>query len=221
MLTESMKLSRNLLSKLCSKRDEESWCFQIRSFSVGFTLLDVCLGLGLRVVGPKFNLNEIEVESNCRKMFQTKNVDLSTLYDFLMRNKKEIFVPDFCRVYILLGICEFLLPNRSGRVFPILFKLVDDIEGLGNLNWGVVVYEYLVGSICHASFLFKRGETKRHYHIDGCVYLLQVWIFDFVFTLLEWCCNICCRSTNLLHSYVLYLWAYEHLLMWSQKVDVC
>jgi len=48
-----------------------------------------------------------------------------------MRNRKEIYVPDFYRVYILLGICEFLLPNRIGRVFPIMFKLVNDIEGLG------------------------------------------------------------------------------------------
>jgi len=174
MLKEPTKLSRNLLSKLCSRWDEKSVCFQIRSQSVRFSLLDVCVGLGLRVVGPKFNLNEIEVKSNCRKMFQSKNVDLSTLYDFLMRNRKEIFVLDFFRVYILLGICEFLLPNRIGRVFPILFKLVDDIEGLGNLNWGVVVYEYLVGSICRASFLFKSGGTKRHFHVDGCVYLLQV-----------------------------------------------
>jgi len=174
MLKEPTKLSRNLLSKLCSRWDEKSGCFQIRSQSVRFSLLDVCVGLGLRVVGPKFNLNEIEVESNCRKMFQSKNVDLSTLYDFLMRNRKEISVLEFSRVYILLGICEFLLPNRIGRVFPILFKLVDDIEGLGNLNWGVVVYEYLVGSICRASFLFKSGGTKRHFHVDGCVYLLQV-----------------------------------------------
>ena len=114
--------------------DEKSGCFQIRSQSVGFTLLDVCLGFGLRVVGPKLNLKEIEVESNCKKMFKTNNVDLSTLFDFLLRNRKEIFVPNFCRVYILLGICELLLPNHSGRVFSIIFKLVDNIEGLGNLN---------------------------------------------------------------------------------------
>jgi len=41
----------------------------------------------------------------------------------------------------LFGICQFLLSNRSGRVFPILFKLVNYIDGLGNLNWGVVGYE--------------------------------------------------------------------------------
>jgi len=47
MLKESTKLSRNLLSKLCSKWDEKSGCFQIRSQSVGFTLLDFCQGLDL------------------------------------------------------------------------------------------------------------------------------------------------------------------------------
>jgi len=52
-----------------------------------------------------------------------------------------------------------------------MFKLVDDIEGLGNLNSGVVAYEYLVGSISRASFLFKKGGTKRHFHVemDVCI----------------------------------------------------
>ena len=58
----------NLHSKLCSKWDDRNECFEIRSQFLIFTLLDVCLGVRLRVVSPKLNFNKIKVNNNCRKM---------------------------------------------------------------------------------------------------------------------------------------------------------
>jgi len=51
---------------------------------------------------------------------------------------------------------------------------VDDLISLGKYNWGGLVYEKLVGSICNASMFLKEKGKKRHFHILGCVYLLQV-----------------------------------------------
>ena len=71
-MKESTKISRNLFSKLCSKWNERNECFEIRSQFVRFTLLYVCLRVRLRVVGPKLNLNEIEVDNNGRKIVSTQ-----------------------------------------------------------------------------------------------------------------------------------------------------
>jgi len=37
-----------------------------------------------------------------------------------------------------------------------------------------VVYEYLVGSICEAKILLRDKPSLKHFHVMGCVYLLQV-----------------------------------------------
>ena len=89
-------------------------------------------------------------------------------------------VEDYCRLYVLLGIYEFLLPNRNGSVFVSLFKIVDDLTSLVKYNWGGVVYEYLVGSLCNASVVLKKQLHRKHFYVVGCVYLLQVSKFVFL-----------------------------------------
>ena len=91
-----------------------------------------------------------------------------------MQHHEDLSVVDFCRLYVLIGICEFLLSSRSGRIFPILFNIVDDFGSLGKYNWGSLVYEFLVGSLCTASLLLSDEGNAKYFHVDGCVYLLQV-----------------------------------------------
>jgi len=67
------------------------------------------------------------------------------LYDFL-RCKESVSPEDYCRLYIVLGISEFLIPSRKGTIFPMLFAIVDDLSGLGKYNCGGLVYEPLVGA---------------------------------------------------------------------------
>jgi len=58
-------ISKNLLSSLISRWDERLGGFDMSLEVVGFTLLDVCLGLGLRVVCEKIDLNREGVGSDC------------------------------------------------------------------------------------------------------------------------------------------------------------
>jgi len=37
-----------------------------------------------------------------------------------------------------------------------------------------VVYKYLVGSLCIPSVVLKKQLHRKHFHVVGCVYLLQV-----------------------------------------------
>ena len=58
MLDGNLKLSCCLLRELCTRWVERSHGFGVSSTAVPFTLLDVCLGIGLRVVGDKLDFEK-------------------------------------------------------------------------------------------------------------------------------------------------------------------
>jgi len=63
---EEIKLSRGLLSKLCSPWVERKQSFSIQYKFVLFNLIDVCLGVGLRVGGRKNDLRKSSIISRIR-----------------------------------------------------------------------------------------------------------------------------------------------------------
>jgi len=144
-LKESMKISRNLLNELVNIWVERRGGFRLSKEIVRFSLLDVCLGLGLKVVGTKIYLNEGFLHSECRKHFDDENVDVKMVYEFLLQHHGDLSVVDFCRLYVLICICEFLLFSCSGRIFPILFNIVDDFGSLGKYNWVVLCMSIWLG----------------------------------------------------------------------------
>lgn len=80
VLNEFVKINRNLLTKLCTRWVERRANFLLSVEVVRFNLLDVCLGLRLRVDADKIDLNEVGVDGKCRKYFPLNNV----IYDFLL-----------------------------------------------------------------------------------------------------------------------------------------
>ena len=172
-LNHSVKISRNLLSVLCYRWVERRGDFAIGREVVEFILLDVCLGLGLRVLGEKIDISDDDEDSDCRKLFCSGKVDVKTIYEFLLEYDNDGgSIELFTSLYILLGISEFLLPNRNEIVFPKIFKLVDDLQSIGKYNWGNLVYDYLVGSLCSASRALKYESNISNIHVFGCVYML-------------------------------------------------
>ena len=117
LLHERVKISRKLLCELINVWVESRGGFMINSEFVSFKLLDVCVGLGLRVYGDKIDLEEVGVDSVCRKKFFEKKVTISMVYNYLLSECERLDVEDYCRLYILSDIYEFLLPNRNGTVF--------------------------------------------------------------------------------------------------------
>jgi len=140
---------------------------------VGFTYLDVCLGLGLRMVGENIDLNQEGLNNDSKNLFgAAKLVHIEMVYDYILKHIKELCLEDFGKLYVLLTISEFLLPSRSGTVFSILFNIVDDLGSIGKFNSGRVVYKYLVESICEAKLFLKEKQSTKHFHVAKCVYLL-------------------------------------------------
>ena len=134
LLNDSVKISRNVLGVLCNLWVERIGGFLLNSIIVPFKLLDVCLGLGLRIIGDVVDLDEVVIESVCRNIFSQKKVTIGVIYNYLLNHSECVGVDDFCKLYILIGISEFLLPNRNATVFPILFKIVDDLKSLCQYN---------------------------------------------------------------------------------------
>jgi len=131
---------------------EKNCGFQIRSKVTSFTLIDVCIAIGLRLAGEKVDLQKESSESQLRSLFGSNRVIVTMIYEDLVKRVNDCIVVDFCKLYIQLGLSEFLLPNTKGTVFSGLFSLVDNQFGeLCKYNWGDIVYEYLVRSLCKAA----------------------------------------------------------------------
>jgi len=123
MLKGSLKISRKLLSSLISVWVERRGGFLISNEVVRLSLLDVCLGLSLRVHGESINLDEVCVQNECKKLFNNESVDVDMVYDFLVRCRDEVSLEDYCRLYILLGISELHCPSHKETVFPYFLPL--------------------------------------------------------------------------------------------------
>ncbi|WVZ19162.1 hypothetical protein V8G54_006484, partial [Vigna mungo] len=120
--------------QLCSTWLERRGGFEVRCVFIPFTKLDVCLCLGVRVNGQMFKLFKDEVDCHSRRLFDTSDVSVENVYEQLQNRLKGDEVDDVCRLYIMLGLSEFLFPNRGGKVHLGLFELVDDLSCLGKYN---------------------------------------------------------------------------------------
>jgi len=58
MIDSDMKISRRVVRQLSCRLVEKNCGFQIKSQVISFTLIDVCIGLGLRVAGEKVDLEK-------------------------------------------------------------------------------------------------------------------------------------------------------------------
>jgi len=99
-LKGSIKINRNIFNELVNVWVERRGGFCLSKEVVKFSLLDVFLGLGLSLVRPKIDLNEVGVDSECRKHFNDEIVDVTMVYEFLLEHHEELIVDYFGRLYI-------------------------------------------------------------------------------------------------------------------------
>jgi len=170
----NLKMTRDLLKELCGRWDETRGGFLVNSEFVSLSLLDVCLGLGLRIRGTRVDMTNQPLHSPTRSLFGPNAVSMKMLYEKLIKGENLGSIEDFCRLYILLGMSEFLFPNTKGTVCPGLFSIVDNLDDLCKYNWGSAVLEYLVKSICRVSNSIRSGSCSSSW-LGGCAYLLQIW----------------------------------------------
>jgi len=173
LLTHKVKISRKFLKELCTRWIERRGGFLIRSVFVPLSLLDVSIGLGLGVSREDVELESEHVDSYCRSLFICGIVKVNMVFDEVVKCHSHGRVDEFCKLYILLGLSEFLFPNRMRNVYSGLFNIVDNLGELHRFKWGTCVYTYLVKSLCKASRCIH-SEQNSIVRVAGCVYLLQV-----------------------------------------------
>jgi len=134
VLSDEVRISTILLRELCRRWVEKGGRFMIGCVFVSFTLLDVCVALGPRVCGLDVDLECENDFSECRSLFGGGVVKVSMVYDQLVRCEADGRPEDFCKLYILLGLFEFLFSNRMGNVYPGQFQHVDNLVELSSFN---------------------------------------------------------------------------------------
>ncbi|WVY92330.1 hypothetical protein V8G54_037844 [Vigna mungo] len=180
-LQETLKIGRNILSDLLIRWVDERGGFLFGEKLVEFNEVDVTLSLGLSLVGDKINLNDNNLlESQCQDYFDKRKgkYELDMIYEFALKNHKKLPCLDVCKLYILVGISDVLLPSRRRTVIPIMFEIVDRISDLSCYCWGRIVYDYLLSSFCKAVVAWNGGKGASNVYVDGCVYVFKVLFCD-------------------------------------------
>jgi len=113
-------------------------------------------------------LENENVDSYCRSVFRCGIVKVKMVFDELVKCQSDGRVDGFSKLYISLGLSELLFPNRMGNVHSGLFNIVDHLGELDRFKWGIVVYTYLLKSLCQDVF------TANHNH--------QLFVWQVVYT---------------------------------------
>ena len=74
---------------------------------MSFSLVDVCLGVG----GRKIDLRKSSIISHIRSFFEEGHVTVEMIYSVILKLGNDISSEDFCKLYVLLGFSEFILPT--------------------------------------------------------------------------------------------------------------
>jgi len=69
MIDKELKISKRVVRKLSIRYVEKDCGFKIRSDVVSFSLIDVCVGIGLRIGGEQVDLQKDSSDSKLRSLF--------------------------------------------------------------------------------------------------------------------------------------------------------
>ncbi|XP_050891510.1 uncharacterized protein LOC127097032 [Lathyrus oleraceus] len=161
--------------ELVSRWDVRSRGFRVRDRIVPFTPVDVSFALGLSIVGKSL---VVEEDQQCETLdiFKGDDVTINNIRKQLRCHKKKLV--NFVRLYILLAFVEFYFPKTGNKVFTRFVKKLDDFDSLDAHSWGIVVYNFVVSSLCESSVMLKEGKNKAQRHLNGRVAILQIWAFN-------------------------------------------
>ncbi|XP_050878622.1 protein MAIN-LIKE 1 [Lathyrus oleraceus] len=174
-ISNKFSISGGLLWELVSRWDVRSRGFRVRDRIVPFTLVDVSFTFGLSIVG-KFLVVEEDQQCQTLDLFKGPEVTINNIRKQLRCHKKKLV--NFVRLYMLLAFTEFYFPKTGNKVFTGFIKQLDDLDSLDAHSWRIVVYNFVVSSLCESPFVLKKGKNKAQRHLNGCAAILQIWAFN-------------------------------------------
>lgn len=172
-LVEEINISGVLLREVLRRWDTHSVGIRVGNRLISFSKLDVCFGLGLRIVGdPVFD--DDRVDSRVKQLFDGEVINMPCIVKKMGDLTSDEFVEDFCRLYLLLAFATFYFPQTTRTINTLPFSLLDDLDSLHRYDWGGKVYNNLVGSLNRTAPLLNERKNIESVSIAGCAALLQV-----------------------------------------------
>ncbi|KAI5429297.1 hypothetical protein KIW84_034062 [Lathyrus oleraceus] len=116
----------------------------------------------------------VEEDQQCETLdlFKGADITINNIRKQLRYHKKKLV--NFVRLYILLAFAEFYFPKTGNKVFTGFVKQLDDLDSLDAHSWGIVVYNFVVSSLCESLVVLKEGKNKAQRHLNRCVAILQI-----------------------------------------------
>jgi len=152
-------MNGTLLKELLHRWDASSLGFRVGIRTVAFKHLDLCLALGLPIVGESLP-ETIDRVSHVRTLFDVNEaIDINSVHSKLQVLQEGDNLDDFCRVYILFALCVLYFPKSHGNIKKGFFNLVDDLDALSTYNWGVAVYDDLMENFSSAASKYHQQKN--------------------------------------------------------------
>ena len=170
-MEEPLKICNPLLLELLKRWLPAQESFRVMQRSIPFTCADICMSLGLSVVGLDVDFDKT-VCGVVGGLLQDKIVTVKTIIEIIQSlvGSDSNEVDNVCRLYIFVCFAVFYFPRNSKTISNIPCSVLDDIDGLSNYNWGKTVHSFLVKSLSRG--FLALGQTELC--LSGAAQVLQV-----------------------------------------------
>ncbi|XP_031501564.1 uncharacterized protein LOC116265167 isoform X2 [Nymphaea colorata] len=184
----------------------QRWCVEKKTFQLGgkyveFSLSDIALILGLRVVdaGGTSLAQKSKKYDILKRIFEGKKIIKQRDVEAALRKYHgDDHLEEHTRLALVYIMMTLLFPNSGTSIKSSYVALVKDLSKFNSMAWGKFVHEKLVESLCHASVQLKRdctveessrvlcrrssSETGRQKSVilQGCTVAIQIWAFEHI-----------------------------------------
>jgi len=132
-----IQISTTVLRELLSRWNESKQSFMFRENLVPLSLMDIHVGLRLRVGGEALNLED-DTEGLVNELFDGEEINVRSIMKKMTDEKFRMRenVDDFCMLYLLLSLV-FYFPRSYKNFCSFPFRVLDNLDALHVYNWGV------------------------------------------------------------------------------------
>ncbi|XP_043725181.1 protein MAIN-LIKE 1-like [Telopea speciosissima] len=173
LIMPNQKLSKTLLAELMDRWSREKKAFVLPPGNIRFSLMDVALILGLRVMGEPVALKNDEPFSDLEREYGAvpgKREIAVAAIEKRLESFKMVVNDDFIRTFLLFTFGVLLFPDANGTVDSRYLSFMKDVDKLQGYAWGAAVHENL-------HLWLDRRKKQRIEYVGGCLIFVQIWCY--------------------------------------------
>jgi len=174
-LERCLDICTPLIQQLVRRWDSCEESFRLWQHLVPFGVVDVCISLGLSVLGEEVQFDGYAC--GCvASLFSGECITIKDIVKVISYTigTEEDDVDSVCRLYILLCFVVFYFPRNSKSVCNMPFRVLENLDSLVNYNWARAVHKFLVNGLSRAHLVDCNKKNQHKITLPGCVVVLQV-----------------------------------------------